>query len=111
MGPQCSRISRALDRHPDGVSRVDFLPPNVIDGGPPIVNFPGRIFDLIHKHHEAIEEAGERFGCKCFRRPVAAAPARPAPPVEATDPARPEPDVLQLFPLPVVNAITGDIAA
>lgn len=81
MGPQCTRISRALDKHPEGVCRVDFLAPNVIDGGLPIVNFPARIHDLIHKHGERIETVGERYGCALYARVTAAAGESDVPPL------------------------------
>jgi hypothetical protein len=33
-------------RTPAGITRVDFLPPYVIDGGEPILRFGARIYDL-----------------------------------------------------------------
>lgn len=67
---QGERVLRALQRRPkSGVTRADFLAPNVIDGKEPIVNVPGRIYDL-RQAGVGIEKAGTRNGCDVYRLPV-----------------------------------------
>jgi hypothetical protein len=65
MAHQWERVQRALDQAgPRGITRVDFLPP-VIDGGAPILNFPGRIYD-VKKRGYAVVAFGQRDGCDVF---------------------------------------------
>jgi hypothetical protein len=45
---------------------VDFQAPNVIDGGDPVLNFPGRIFDAERRGYY-FEIIGKRNRCKIFR--------------------------------------------
>jgi hypothetical protein len=57
---QRDRVIEALRRAGDhGITAVDFLLPNVIDGGPPIVRLPARIDELRADGHH-IEHAGRR---------------------------------------------------
>ena len=63
---QTDRLLAALDRAGTrGITRVDFQPPNVVDGGDPILNIPGRIYDL---HQAGIDTVvtGERDGCSVY---------------------------------------------
>ena len=47
MTDQQRRVLRALQTvGGKGITRVDFQPPNVCDGGDPILNFPARIKEL-----------------------------------------------------------------
>lgn len=61
-----------------GITRVDFQAPNVIDGGEPILNIPGRIYDLRQDGHEIIED-GKRNRCTVYRLLRDAQDATPAP--------------------------------
>jgi hypothetical protein len=63
---QRTRVLAAL-RHAGtkGITAVDFLAPNVIDGGPPILGFAARISELGRSH--TIVTAGKRDKCKVFR--------------------------------------------
>lgn len=70
MLTQPERVLAALRRAPNGLTRVDFQPPNVIDGGEPILNFPGRIKDLRDAGYE-IESVGRRSKCLIFKLPGA----------------------------------------
>lgn len=111
MGKQCHRVLRALRRHPEGICQVEFLLPNVIDGGHPITRLAARIKDLRDQGHE-IEVAGERYSCAVYKLVEASAPSAPeitAPVARESNPElEPEP---ALFELPVRNAIYGDEAA
>ena len=63
---QVDRLLAALDRAGTrGLTRVDFQPPHVVDGGAPILNIPGRVYDL---HQAGIETVvtGERDGCSVY---------------------------------------------
>lgn len=64
---QCDRVLNAL-RHagPTGITRIDFLGPNVCDGGKPIINIPGRIHDLQVKRGHVIDASGTRHGCAVY---------------------------------------------
>ena len=62
---QVDRIVKAA-RSFRGVTRVDFQTPDVIDGGAPILNFPGRIYDAERQGH-TFEVIGKRHKCKIFR--------------------------------------------
>lgn len=87
MGSQCKRVAKALDKHPTGICAVDFLLPNVVDGGPPITRLAARIKDL-RDAGEAIDVIGERHGCAVYARARAQVqPVTPAPdPVPAAEP-------------------------
>lgn len=62
---QWLRVKRALDKAgARGITRVDFLPPTM-DGGPPILNMPGRIYDLKQQEYD-ITTFGERDGCDVY---------------------------------------------
>ena len=70
---QEERVLRALQRRPkSGITRTDFLAPDVIDGQDPIVNVPGRIYDLRHERGFVIEPAGVRNACRVYRLKEAA---------------------------------------
>lgn len=106
MGTQATRVSRALDRYPDGVCQVDFLLPNVIDGGLPITRLAARVKDL-RDAGEAIEVVGERYGCVLYARTR----VQPEPVVPAAEPVAQEEPQAQLFePTPRV-AIFDEEAA
>lgn len=62
---QCRRVLRALQRHPDGITAVDFLLPNVVDGHPPITRLAARIKDLRDQGHRIVVD-GERHGCAVY---------------------------------------------
>jgi hypothetical protein len=62
---QVDRILKAARRF-NGVCRVDFQLPDVIDGGKPILNFPGRMYDAEKEGH-SFEVIGKRHKCKVFR--------------------------------------------
>ena len=65
---QKTRVLRALRRHPEGITQVDFLLPNVIDGGPPITRVAARVRDLRTDGHEILVD-GERNGCAVYVLP------------------------------------------
>lgn len=65
---QTTRVLRALRRHPDGITQVDFLLPNVIDGGRPITRLAARIRDLRTEGEEIVTD-GERYGCAVYKLP------------------------------------------
>lgn len=98
---QKRRVLKALRRHPEGLTRVDFIPPNIIDGGLPILNFPARIKNLKEEGHEIVD-SGERYGCKVYKlaqpEPVPVPPPEPVIPMDENAP----PDVL--FDLPAKPA-------
>lgn len=81
---QRDRVLRALrQRGTQGITAVDFLAPDVIDGGPPITRIGARILDLRHDGFH-IEVAGRRDGgCAVYRL------AGPPPPPEVPAPGRP----------------------
>lgn len=86
MGPsQTERVIKAA-RSYRGVCRVDFMAPDVVDGGPPILNFPGRMFDAERAGH-SFEMIGKRHGCKVFRLIDVERDAAPSPPDDETDPS------------------------
>ena len=63
---QTERLIKAARAY-HGITRLDFLAPNVIDGGTAITNFPGRMYDAEHKHGAVFEVVGKRHGCNVFR--------------------------------------------
>jgi len=64
---QVERILLALSAAgPRGLTRVDFQAPNVIDGGPPILNFPGRIGNLRDAGHRVEDRWDAASGCKRY---------------------------------------------
>jgi hypothetical protein len=62
---QIDRLVKAA-RSSKGVCRIDFQLPNVIDGGDPILNFPGRMYDADRLGY-CFEVIGKRNRCKVFR--------------------------------------------
>lgn len=67
-GPtQCERVLRALELSGRrGVCQVDFLAPNVIDGGEPITRLAARVSDLKRDGH-SIHYAGSRNKTRVYR--------------------------------------------
>jgi hypothetical protein len=99
---QTDRVLAALTRAgARGITRVDFQLPDVCDGGTPILNIPGRIYDLRNAGIE-IAEIGRRQACVVYvlARSVRARAETPAPP-EAEEP---------LFEVSPRNAILGEAA-
>lgn len=62
---QVERVIRAADTH-RGVCQVDFLAPDVIDGGPPITRLAARLWDA-EQWGCVFECIGRRSGCKVWR--------------------------------------------
>lgn len=103
---QSRRVRRALERHAQGVCSVDFLLPNVIDGGLPITRLAARINDL-RKAGVEIEVDGERHGCAVYKlaqtpqrvqvTPVGRRQPMPTPPAVPESPAEP---LFELVPQP-----------
>jgi len=63
---QTDRVLAALSRAgARGITRVDFQLPDVIDGGPPILNIPARILELKNAGFE-ITDDGRRQKCKVY---------------------------------------------
>jgi len=62
---QTERVVKAA-RSSRGVCRIDFQLPDVIDGGDPILNFPGRMYDAERAGY-SFEVIGKRNRCKVFR--------------------------------------------
>jgi hypothetical protein len=89
---QAQRVLRALRRHPDGVTQVDFLLPNVIDGGHPITRLAARIRDL-RDQGETIIVDGERYGCAVYKLPPKQ-PVELPPPVVQMPEREPKPATL-----------------
>lgn len=82
---QRDRVLRALQRYPGGLTQVDFLLPNVIDGGRPITRLAARVKDLRDDGHR-IDVDGERYGCAVYKLPQAApVPIPPPKPVVPMD--------------------------
>lgn len=120
---QNQRVLRALERHHSrGICSVDFMLPNVLDGGAPITRLAARIRDLKDQGHEIVE-AGEFCGTRLYR--LAQAPRRaqvipvgkrePTAPTTAASPApsqpsEPAPSLFELVPEPR-PAIFDDEAA
>jgi hypothetical protein len=72
---QRERVLDALRRAGDhGITAVDFLLPDVVDGGPPIVRLPARVDELRHAGY-VIVGAGRRAKCQVY---VLNEPARAA---------------------------------
>lgn len=133
VNPQALRVLKALEKAgPRGLTRVDFGLPNVVDGGPPIVNIPARILELKQAGHP-VGENGRRDRCRVYvlEPMVVSAPAQPSPHIPrrpgqtglpsdpVSDPAGADTTTGQLFHLPVrepswdelVPPIYGDDAA
>jgi hypothetical protein len=85
MMKQTTRVLRALRRHPEGITSVDFLLPNVIDGGRPITRVAARIRDLRNEGHEIVT-GGERYGCAVYKLPQPEPVPLPPPVVEIPEP-------------------------
>jgi hypothetical protein len=67
MKPQTARVLAALRTHSDrGITRVDFLLPDVIDGREPIINVPARINELKEDGY-SILCSGRRSKCRVYR--------------------------------------------
>ena len=65
---QRDRVLEALRQAgPRGISAVDFMPPNTIDGGKPILRLPSRIFELREMGY-VIDSSGDRRNkCDVYR--------------------------------------------
>lgn len=72
---QRERVLAALRRAgAEGVSTTDFLPPDVIDGGQPILRVPSRVDELRQRGHD-IETVRQRSGvARYVLRPPSSAP-------------------------------------
>jgi hypothetical protein len=93
---QKQRVLRALrERRGVGITRVDFLAPDVIDGGKPIINIPARIKELTDDGYP-VKVVGRREECVIYalRYEVVEAPP-PAPDRDEPDQASGE--VVGLF--------------
>lgn len=68
MSEKASQVDRIIKaaRSYKGISRIDFQLPDVIDGGDPILNFPGRMFDA-EKRGCVFEKIGRRNRCSVWR--------------------------------------------
>ena len=65
---QKARVLAALrSRGARGITQVDFLAPNVIDGGRPITRVAPRIHELRTKDGHEIAVDGERDSCAVYR--------------------------------------------
>jgi hypothetical protein len=74
------RVLAALrSRGARGITSVDFLLPNIIDGGKPITRVAARVLELRQENHRIVVE-GERDGCYIYRLLEDAQDARPVPP-------------------------------
>src|SRR4030095_15562487 len=97
----------APKRHPERLTQVDFLAPNVIDGYAPITRLAARIKDLRDDGHEIVVD-GERYSCAVYKLPQ----AEPVP-IPRSEP--PTTEELQggdaLFVLPSRSAIFDEDAA
>jgi hypothetical protein len=95
-GPtQTDRVVKAA-RSFRGICRVDFQLPDVIDGGSPILNFPGRMFDAERLGHN-FEIIGKRHGCKVWRL-ISDPDEQTVPsPSSCASPSADEPDESTLF--------------
>jgi hypothetical protein len=63
---QTQRVLRALHDHDDGITQVDFLRPDVIDGGYPITRLAARIQELRDRGADVFVD-GKRDGCTIYR--------------------------------------------
>lgn len=63
---QTDRVLAALRAHPRGITAVDFLLPDVIDGGTPITRLGARILDLRDQGCR-IETVGRRQKCVIYK--------------------------------------------
>lgn len=88
MATQRQRVLRALRRHPEGLTQVDWLLPHVVDGGHPITRLAARVKDLRDEGHE-IEVQGERYGCAVYVIPQPAPVPVPPPESPQLEPAEP----------------------
>ena len=94
---QRHRVLQALRRYPGGISSIDFLAPDVIDGGYPITRLAARIKELRSRGAEIFVD-GRRNGCAIYRLHE----AEPLPPPKVVTPAR-ETDPPALFEVPPVS--------
>ena len=62
---QKARVLRALQTHPRGITQVDFLLPDVIDGGKPITRVAARVEELADDGYR-ITDGGTRDECKVY---------------------------------------------
>jgi hypothetical protein len=103
---QTERVVRALRLAGErGITQIDFLLPNVIDGGKPITRVAARVKDA-REQGEAILVDGERDSCVIYKT-AAQAPAPQPPADDATGGA--------LFDMPAprhnpANALTEEAA-
>src|SRR5690349_8807518 len=68
MAGQKQRVLAALrSRGARGITQVDFLAPNVIDGGKPITRVAPRILELRKDDGHEIVVDGERDSCAVYR--------------------------------------------
>lgn len=105
---QCKRVWKALERHSQGVTQADFLPPNVIDGGHPITRLAARIRDLRDDGLDIVVD-GERYGCAVYKIPQPE--PVPIPESDISDIPFDEPPAADaLFTVQPANAILGDAA-
>lgn len=102
---QSHRVLLALRSHPNGITQVDFLAPDVIDGGFPITRLAARIQDLRDNGAEVFVD-GKRNGCAIYRLHE----VEPVPPPKVVTPAR-EPEADVLFELPPVSRSPYEDAA
>jgi hypothetical protein len=64
---QRARVLAALrSRGAHGVCSVDFLLPDIVDGGKPITRLAARMLELREDGHE-IQVIGDRHGCAVYR--------------------------------------------
>lgn len=66
MTTQTERVLNALQRYPRGITQVDFLLPDVIDGGPPITRIGARILELRDAGHK-ITSGPRRDKCVTYK--------------------------------------------
>jgi hypothetical protein len=83
---QTDRVIAALRAHPDGICSVDFLLPNVIDGGKPITRLAARILDARELGHIIVKD-GERHGTAVYK--LVGAPSGHQSPTDAGPAATP----------------------
>ena len=84
---QQQRVLRALRAAGGrGISAVDFLAPDVCDGGAPIVRLPSRIEELRRAGHPILSR-GRRHGCVVYvlRAESRTPPPPPDPPARSLD--------------------------
>jgi hypothetical protein len=72
MSCQQERVRRYMQRAGEhGTTQTEWLPPDVVDGGPPITRLAARVLELRESGHR-IEKNGHRDGCDVYvwRSPV-----------------------------------------